>query len=209
MAVEQARRRPALDLGSEFPSKVRGVVEACAQSRTTSRQLNMRGVTGEQHTSFPVGIRLTAGVGESGQPAGFSHRHVASRGSANAVAQFVERHGHFAIEALRIGLDGDHAKVAVIQRREWRPASLPPGGVVAKLAELHVAESKQSRWTGAGESDASHFADDAPSAVATDDEPGVEPSFLVRTTNVQLNALAVLLETDHFVTATHFDAEFV
>ena len=93
VAVEQAGRRPALDVGRQFPGQVGGVLQAEVEALAAGRVVDVRGVAGQQHPAGPVAGRLPGRVAHPAQPvAGDSRRPKSVPGDAQrARPQILER----------------------------------------------------------------------------------------------------------------------
>jgi len=64
VGVEQAVRCPTLDRCGQLPAEVRGVLDAHAHPLPTGRQMDVRGVAGEQDPAAAIFGDLAGGVGE-------------------------------------------------------------------------------------------------------------------------------------------------
>ena len=68
VAVEQAGRRPAADLGGQLPGQVGGVLQAEVEALSAGRVVDVRRVPGQQHAPGPVAGRLPGRVADPAQP---------------------------------------------------------------------------------------------------------------------------------------------
>ena len=69
VAVQQPLRRPAVDLGGQFPAQVDRILDAEVESLPADRRVDVRRVAGEQHPADPVALGQPGGVAEPGGPA--------------------------------------------------------------------------------------------------------------------------------------------
>jgi hypothetical protein len=69
VAVQLPFRRPAADLGGQFPAEVERVLDAEVEALPAGRRVDVRRVAGQQHPADPVALGQPGGVAEAGQPA--------------------------------------------------------------------------------------------------------------------------------------------
>jgi hypothetical protein len=195
--VEQrVRGLPADDRG-ELPAEVDRVLHAGVQALAARREVDVRGVPGEEDPAVPVALGLTGRVAVPGEPARRVHPEVGAGDLSECGAEGFEGHRFVPVgdavelvgdDAVPVGAEGEHREAAVL-------AALLEDVVCGRVGEVDVAEHGGHGGRGAGEADACEAAHGAAAAVAADEVLGSQ----VRTVGeVDGDAGRVLLEPLEF-----------
>ena len=89
--VQQAGRRPAVDVGGQLPAEVDAVEEAGAERDARGGE-QVGGVAGQQDPPVAVSLDLPGVEGEARQPGRFSQGQIHAEHAADAVPEL--GHGH-------------------------------------------------------------------------------------------------------------------
>jgi hypothetical protein len=166
----------------------------------------MCGVAGQQHASGAVLRRLPAGVGKPRHPSRPADGQVLAVHPADAGAQFAERHRGVPVQAVRVGLGGDHAVEPRAEGNEGNPHIGQIGGRHACF-QRDVAEAQQEGRRDAGELDPGLLADHAGAAVTAGHVPGSQLAVSLWAIELDIHAFSVLVHSGELVTAPDRDAE--
>ena len=184
IAVEQARRRPAVDLGGELPAQVHRVLEAGVQALAGRREVDMGGVARQQDAPGAVTGREAGGVAEPRQPAGPRHPAVGSADPQQGGPELVERQrlGGRCPHPLWIEENdpGEAARparcriirVRVLRLQRYGQDAVGPRAVEGRRVDgREIAQRAAQRLVGTGKADPGGPPHHAPPAVAPDHIP--------------------------------------
>jgi hypothetical protein len=202
VAVEQAGRRAAVDLGGELPAQVHRVLDADVQADATRREVHVGGVAREQHAAPAVLGGDPGGVAEAGQPGRVVHAEVAARHADRGGAQVLQRER--VVGALAVGVGARDAVPAAAEGHGDERAVVGLGGPHRLLGEHHLADVPERGRVRAGEVDPGGLADGAARAVRPDHVGRGEGAGVVQR---QGDRRGVLRQARHGVAAADPDAE--
>ena len=221
--VQQAGRRPALDVGGQLPAEVDAVEEAGAERDARGGE-QVGGVAGHQDPPVAVSLDLPGVKGEARQPDRFSQGQIHAEHAADAVPEL--GHGHRLVVVVVGGLllAGEEPHVLGVGRPEGELTAFGsceaeadpahPGDVdVAVLEQGHglghgdLGEPLDLRVGDAGERDAGQVAYPAARAVAADEVSRGHPVGPVRAAHVRGHRGVVLAQPDDLLAAADLGAE--
>lgn len=171
VAVQQAVRCPAADLGGQFPAKVERVLDAEVEALPSGRRVDVRRVTGQKHPSGPVALGQPGGIAEAGEPARGVHAEVGTGECPQLLLELVERGRDRAVIGHPLG-GHDDAVRPVPGGPEAEPqlglADLAHHGGhrLRRSGHLHLAQQRLDPAGLTRETDAEQFAHRAAAAVA-------------------------------------------
>jgi hypothetical protein len=171
VGVQQAGWRPATYLGRQLPADVDRVLQPEVEALAAHREVDVRGVAGEQHPPGPVPLRLQRGVAEAGQPARLAHRHGTAGDVFHRAAQLLDGDLGLAVAVRSSEIVGADPAVAVGVGPEQGPApgvALPAGRRGQRVVQAHVTHQRRHPRRRADERYAGQPADRAPGAVTAD-----------------------------------------
>ncbi len=211
VGVEESDGCPAADDQGELPAQVHRVTDTEVEALAAERRVDVGRVAREQHTARPIGVRLTAVVGEPGHRAQGVHGDVDAGHPAHAGLQLLGGDRGLTVGGRPVELDGDHPS-------GHRAVGVHPGGggVPAVLQSLGAGQVGERLVAGdlrcgARELDAGELAHEAAPAVAAD-QPARANGLrrgAVRSGEMDGHAVLVGVETGQLDLPAHFDAEFV
>src|SRR5699024_6795109 len=62
VAVQQSLWRPAVDIRSQFPAEIKGVLNAEIKTLPTERRVDVRRIAGQEYPVYPVSLGLPRGI---------------------------------------------------------------------------------------------------------------------------------------------------
>ncbi len=212
VTVQQALRRPPVDLGGELPAQVERVLDPEVEPLPAGRRVDVRGVAGQQHPAGPVALGLPRRVAETGEPVRRVRAEVGARDGPQPRPELLQRRRRRPVlgHAVRRHDHPRDPRAAVDVRRHAEPQLGPPhpldhlGDLRPVLGELKVPDQRLDRSRLTRESHPERLAHRAAPAVAPDEvaraQPGAVRQFDVHT-------VRVLVQPGHLVAAPDLGAQ--
>ena len=206
IAVEQAGRRPAADLGRQLPGQVGGVLQPEVEALSAGRVVDVGRVPGQQHPPGPVAGGLPGRVADPAQPRvrGLPHAEVGAGHPLRARPQVFERHRPVGRVEQRRVVDHRHPVPSAAQRHHvQRAARLVQGERrgLRRVGQLDVAEDRLPGVRGPLEIDPGGGPDHALGAVAARDVGGADDDGPVGRVHVEVDARVGRPQAGHGVLA--------
>ena len=221
--IQQAGRRPAVDVGGQLPAEVDAVEEAGAECDARGRE-QVGGIAGHQDPPVAVSLDLPSVEREARQPGRLSQGQIHAEHPADAVPEL--GHGHrvvvvvlgglflAGVEPHELGVGRPEGELTALGSCETEVDPPTPGDVDVAVLEQghrlghgHQGEPLDLGVREAGERDAGQVAHPAARAVAADQVPGGHAVGPVRAAHVGGHRGVVLAQPDHLLAAVDLGAE--
>ena len=108
----------------KFPAEVDSVLQSEVQSLATGREVDVRGITGEEESPDAVTLRLPRRVAELGNRAGAVHTEVSARDLDHSSAKLVKIDGGVTI-CRAVVFRSHHPKPARLKAEHGKGAAFP------------------------------------------------------------------------------------
>ena len=221
--VQQAVRRPAVDVGGQLPAEVDAVEETGAECDARGGE-QVGGIAGHEDPPVPVPLNLPRVEREARQPGRFSQWQIHAEHAADAVPEL--RHGHRLVvvvvgglllareEPHELGVGRPESELTVLGACEAEADPAYPGDVdVSVLEHGHAlghgdtGEPLDLRIGGAGKRDVGQVTDAAAGPVAADQVSSGHPVGPVRAAHLGRHRVVVLTQPDDLVCAADVGAQ--
>ena len=228
VAVEQAVRGAPVHGGGQLPTQVHRVLDAQVEPLPAGRQVDVRGIPGEQHPPVPVRRDLAAGVAEAGAPAQPPEHRIRAVHRGQRPGHLVGGHRCGAVLLTGIaqaGVDSaEHRPVTgnppalVVQRVQQHPVATAGAGQradvrggarhrVRRAGQLDVGTDRGHPAGPPRERHAGDLADRAVPAVAGHQVAGAQAPGAVRVGDDRLDPVLVLDEVGQHRAPSHLRAQ--
>ena len=224
VGVQQAGRRPAVDVGGQLPAEVDAVDHAGVEGHACGGE-QVGGVAGQQDPPVAVSLDVSSVIGEARQPGRLSQGQIHAEHAADAVPELGQGHRLVVVVVgglLLAGVDAPASAGSVDPVANTpRSVGVKPKGILPTPGDLEVAVLEHGhrlghgglgqpldlRVGGAGERDVGQVAHPAARAVAAHEVAGGHPILPVRAAHVRGHRGVILAQPDHLVSAADLGAE--
>ncbi len=208
--VQQAGRGPALDGRRELPAEVHRVLHAGVQPLAAEREMDVRGVPGQEHPALAVALREAGRAAEPRQQVPVAELHVDAHHPLHRLGELVGGERQIAVRRHHVELHrGEPVDARLHRDLRVHPALREPRAVegLVRVDQLDVPGDPVDAGGGAREGDADELADGA-GAPVTAHQVGA-PELVVPGLAVHLDGDPVLVlgEPGDLVHPSHVGAE--
>ena len=209
VAVQQFRWRPAVHGGGQLPTEIDGVLDARVHALAAGRQMDVRGIAGQQDPAAAVLGRLAGRVAEGGAPGRRAMADVLAGQPLPALGDLGEA-GRLGPLAGRPVLLAHHDPDHAVAQRAGHDHAARPGLAGHPRLDVRSADVGDEHLHGRGATgkiEPGRLADGAASAVAADQVARPHPAFPVRGSHGDVDTVAVTGEVDQFVPSADVRAQ--